>query len=66
MDQVIRDQVKRATQYREFLEKAAQLAVVPAVQPTLPDPIQSSFFFPWEYSPYRANGTTSAESNSAK
>ena len=49
-------------QYREILAKAAEQ------QPghTFPQPAVTpieNFFFPWEYSPYRANGSTSAEGN---
>lgn len=47
-------------QYQEIMELARQQAQGQQVLPIMP--AQTSYFFPWEYSPYRANGTTSAES----
>lgn len=51
--------VTREEQYRQIMDKALEQA---PEQPVLPvAPAEASFFFPWEYSRYRANGTTSAE-----
>lgn len=58
MDMSKRD---RVADYQLILEKAAEQ--LPAVTESLEHmaSAEASFFFPWEYSPYRANGTTHAE-----
>jgi hypothetical protein len=58
-----RDHVSPEDEYRrlyeEIMSKAAQQAVYR--KEGQPAPLQSHFF-PWEYSPYRANGSTTSQS----
>ena len=59
MDQTLKDLVSREQAHRILLEKAAQqLPTAPFGQVV---PVEASFYFPWEHSPFRTNGSTSAE-----
>jgi hypothetical protein len=57
----VNDRNELEAQYKAILDTAARQApiTVPAAAPVAPD---ASFFFPWEHSAYRANGSSSAES----
>jgi hypothetical protein len=51
-------------QYKKIMETAAEVA---PEQPVLPAALsEAAYFFPWEYSPYSANATTTAEIYSAQ
>lgn len=57
-----RQQATLEQQYQHIMETALRQGTE---QPSVPvAPAEAAFYFPWEYSPYRANGTTSAESGS--
>jgi hypothetical protein len=58
-------QISHAEQYRALLAEAAKLAPPGFVSPPPIAPADAAgYFFPWEHSPYRANGTTNSEPTS--
>lgn len=63
MDQMNRNQMSREAQFREFLEKASQKIPIQFPQQVIIAPVDAAFFFPWERSPYRTNGSTTSETS---
>lgn len=61
MAQDAMDRKELDEQYRQIMDQATKEAAGYGFVPTPVAPA-GAFFFPWERSPFRANGSTSAES----